>query len=401
MKKILVLLVLFVSIIGGCSCKKEDITRTSIYAYQVIAYLNKEGTSYTLVDPFGTLISFSGYDEDKINDAEDVMQEMVNKYHSLLDRNYYYKDSEGNLLNNIKIINESYGSGNSIVVDKIIIDILKEGIKYTKLSNGKFNIISGSIVDVWDSRFAITEKWHEDPTEEEIEEGMKCVPSISMIDDVLVIDDVNNTVTFNKFINCDNGASITLGALAKSYFVDKLSQEDEFKRVESSILNAGSSSILVKGKNIIREDNEWVIYLRDSLNRGNYALSVNMVEDGSLSTSSGDEKGYINDEGIRRHHIIDATSGIPNTYLLAASVISDSAMVADIATTTLMTMNSLEEIKEYLVSLKNLGINLKVLLQIEDNGNLKILVDNEMKKIVKNIDDNEYPVTIEEFSYGA
>ena len=70
-----------------------------------------------------------------------------------MDRNYYYKDSKGNLINNIKIINDSYGSGASIEVDEIIIDALKEGVKYTKLSNGRFNIISGSIVDVWDERF--------------------------------------------------------------------------------------------------------------------------------------------------------------------------------------------------------------------------------------------------------
>jgi thiamine biosynthesis lipoprotein ApbE len=230
MKKIIGLLIIIINIVSGCSCD-DTVSRTSIYSSSIVAYLDKEKTTYTIVDPFGTIVSLSGYDEKKINKMQKKLDLMTVKYHSLLDRNYYYFDNDGNIINNIKVINDSYGSGQAISVDEIIIDVLMEGVKYTKISNGKFNIVSGSIVNVWDSRFALTTKWHVDPTYEEIETAMKCVPSANIIDDVLMIDEENNTVKFNRFGDCDNGASITLGAMAKSYFSDKMANIDELKKL--------------------------------------------------------------------------------------------------------------------------------------------------------------------------
>ena len=199
MKKISLLLVLLMGIISGCSCKdEEEIIKTSIFSSYIRGYENKESSSYVIIEPFGTYISLVGYNEKKVNNLQDKLNDMVVKYHSLLDRNYYYKDDTGNFINNIKVINDSYGTGEEIVVDEIIIEILNEGIKYTKLSNGSFNVVSGSIVDVWDDRFNFTEKYHVDPTSEEVSEGMKCVPNVSIIDEVLVIDDENNTVKFKN-----------------------------------------------------------------------------------------------------------------------------------------------------------------------------------------------------------
>jgi len=400
MKKILGLLVIFVSVISGCSCKKEEVIKTSIFSSYIKGYKDKESSNYVIVEPFGTYISFIGYNEKKVNSLQEKLNEMVVKYHSLLDRNYYYKDSEGNFINNIKVINDSYGSGEAIKVDSIIIEVLKKGINSSKLSNGKFNIVAGSIVDVWDQRFDFTDKWHIDPSEEEVSEAMKCVPSINQIDEVIVIDEVNETVKFNAFNGCEGGASITLGALAKSYFLDKLSSLDEFEKVGSSIYDAGQSSIIMRGNNPVRESGEWVIAIRDSLN-GGISLQVSLNGGGAVSTSSGDEKGYVNSDGVKRHHIIDATRGYPNTYLLAATLIGDSAMEVDIATTTLLTLNSMDEIKDYLAELEQNGISLKILLQKEEDGILKVLVNDAMKDLVKDVSSEEVDVNIEVFNYGA
>lgn len=400
MKKVIGIVLVFICIIcGGCSCNKEEVIKTSIFSSYVKGYRNKTDSSYVLVEPFGTYISLVGYSEKKVNSLQDKLSEMVIKYHSLLDRNYYYKDNKGNVINNIKVINDSYGSGESILVDDIIIKILEEGIKYSKISNGKFNIVSGSIVDVWDDRFNFTEKYHVDPSSDEVSEAMLCVPSIDIIDDVVVIDKVNNTVTFNSFSGCQNGASITLGALAKSYFLDKLSNLKEFENVGPSIYDAGQSSIIVRGDNPTREGGLWNVAIRDSYN-GGYAVQLQISDDCAVSTSSGDNKGYINEDGIRRHHIIDATIGYPNTYLLATTVLGDSAMVVDIVTTTLMTMDDLDEIKSYLSLLEDNGINLKVLLQVEENGKLKVLLNEPIKEIINNISD-ESKVVIGDFDYGA
>ena len=405
MKKIFILLIILISVVSGCSCFNLDddsYVKTSIFSSYIRGYKNYSSDSIVLVEPFGTYISLVGYNEKKVNNLQDDLDNMVTKYHSLLDRNYYYKDSDGNIINNIRVINDSYGSGNLITVDSIIIEILTEGIKYSKLSNGSFNIVSGSIVDVWDERFNSIDssKRHVDPTSEEIEEAMKCVPSIDIIDQVIVIDSSNNTVRFNSFNGCEEGASITLGALAKSFFLDKLANEENFKKIGSSIYDAGQSSIIVRGDNPTRDSGNWNIAIKDSLN-GEYAAQLQLNEDGAVSTSSGDNKGYTNIDGIRRHHIIDATSGYPNTYLLAATVVGESAMIADIVTTTLMTMSNLADIKSYLSDLTERDIDLKVLLQIKDNSQLKVLINDAMADCVKDISESDVNIVMERFSYGA
>lgn len=402
MKRLLSVLVLFVCLISGCSLDKEDATQSYIVSIPVPAFTHKDNNYYSRTSPFGTYVRVVGYDKDALYDLEDEFNSLVVKYHSLLDRHYYYRDNDGTIINNIRIINESYGSGEAIEVNDIIIEVLKHGVEYTKLSSGKFNILAGSIVSLWDVRFnwLIGDYYKVDPTQEQVDTALACVPAISEIDNVLVIDEENNTVMFNKFDGCDSGASITLGALAKSYFIDKLNEQKNIKALKQYILDAGKSSIILRGDNPTRKGGSYNIGVANSYTsaKDDFAVQLQLASDGAVSTSSGDEKGYVKEDGTRRHHIIDATSGYPNTYLLAATVITDSAMIADIMTTTLMTMGSMEEIKSYLSLLENKGISAKVLLQIEEDEALSVYVNDSMKKVIGKTFDG---VTIKEFSYGT
>lgn len=400
MKKIFSLLVLFICLISGCSCNKDEAVRTSIFSSYVYGYINKDDLEFVRVDPFGSYISLVGYNKKKVESLQDDLSELVNEYHSLLDRNYYYKDNEDNIINNLKVINDSYGTGESISVDPIIIDVLSEGIKYTKLSNGNFNVVSGSIVDVWDISINYT---HVDPSIDEINKAMKCVPSIENIDNVLVIDSVNNTVKFNSVSGCDGKASITLGAMAKSYFLDKIISLDSFSKVGSAIYDAGQSSIVLKGDNPLRDGGYWNIAVNDALNSNVFftsqAVKLQLEGTKAISTSGGEYKGYINSEGIRRHHIIDAKSGYPNSFVVGCTVVGTGAMVMDVISTTIMTMESLEEIKNYLVLLENNDIEVDVLLQIPvSDSAIKLYVNEGMNS---NISEVFNDIELEVFNYGA
>lgn len=395
MKKIWCLLLSFIFVLSGCSC--NNVSKTTIFSSYIKAYLNKESNDYKLVEPFNTYISVSGYDEDRVKGVESKFNELVYKYHSLFDSNYYYKDNNGNYINNIKVINDSYGDNNGVVVDPVIIDILKEGIKYTKLSNGKFNIFSGAIVDEWKDRFdPLSSLYKVDVSEEDINEAMNCVLSVNQIDEYFVIDEENNKVVFKSLEGCVGKVSITLGALAKSYFLDQLVEEKVFKDVGSSIYDAGQSSIVIVGDNPLRDNKEWNIGISDSLNEGN-ALQLSLRGSNKLSTSSYKNNGYVKEDGTIRHHIIDCNSGYPSNYVLSTTVIGDSAMIMDIVSTTIMTMN-LEEIKSYLLLLNDMNVKVDVLLQIKEDTKLKILVNESMKDKIKEVYNG---VSVEVLDYGA
>ena len=400
MKKIISVLVLFICLISGCSCNKDEAVRTSIFSSYVFGYKNKTDDTPVMVDPFGSYISIVGYNEKKVKSVQDKLNELAAKYHSLLDRNYYYKDDEGTVINNLKVINDSYGTGEAIVVDPIIIEALSEGVKYSKLSNGNFNIVSGTLVDLWDISISYT---HVDPSESLVNQAVQCVPSVDEIDEVLVIDNVNNTVKFNIVDGCEGNASITLGAMAKSYFLDKLIGMDSFSKIGSAIYDAGQSSIILKGDNPLREGGYWNIAVNDSLNSNVFfasqAAKLQLEGTSAISTSGGEYKGYINDEGVRRHHIIDAKSGYPNSFVVGCTVVGSSAMIMDIVSTTIMTMESLEEVKDYLVLLDNNGIQVDVLLQVPvSSSTIKIYVSEGMEGKVSEVYNN---IEIEVFEYGA
>ena len=347
MKKIISLLVLFICLVSGCSCNKDEAVRTSIFSSYVYGYKNMQDDTPVLVNPFGSYISLVGYNEKKVKNMQDKLNELVGKYHSLLDRNYYYKDDEGNVINNLKVINDSYGTGEEIVVDPIIVEALIEGVKYSKLSNGNFNIVSGTLVDLWDISINYTRV---DPSESLVSQAVNCVPSVDKLDDVLVIDSVNNTVKFNAVEGCGAKASITLGAMAKSYFLDKIISMDSFSKIGSSIYDAGQSSIILKGDNPLKSEGYWSIGVNDSLNSNvlfaTQAVKLQLEGTTAISTSGGEYKGYVNDSGIRRHHIIDAKSGYPNSFIVGCTVAGSSAMIMDIVSTTIMTMESLDDVKE-------------------------------------------------------
>ena len=400
MKKIVSLFVCFVCLISGCSCKDEEPVRTSIFSSYVYGYANRDDATPLRVDPFGSYTSFIGYKKDEVESLNDELSELVIKYHSLLDRNYYYKDENGNLINNLKVINDSYGTNQEINVDPIIIEALSEGIKYSKLSNGNFNIVSGAIVDVWDISINYT---HIDPSEEDIDTAMMCVPNVNNIDSVLVVDNINNTVRFNSIDGCQGKASITLGAMAKSYFLDKLVGIEEFSSVGSAIYDAGQSSIILKGSNPLREGGYWNIVVNDSLNSNvlfaTQAVKLQLEGNVAISTSGGEYKGYINSDGVRRHHIIDAKSGYPNSFVVGCSVVGESAMIMDIVSTTIMTMENLEEIKSYLVLLENNNIDVDVLLQVPvSDSEIKLYVNESMNE---NVNETFNGIELEVFGYGA
>ena len=191
--------------------------------------------------------------------------------------------------------------------------------------------------------------------------------------------------------------------MAKSYFLDKLIGMDSFSKIGSAIYDAGQSSIILKGDNPLREGGYWNIAVNDSLNSNVFfasqAAKLQLEGTSAISTSGGEYKGYINDEGVRRHHIIDAKSGYPNSFVVGCTVVGSSAMIMDIVSTTIMTMESLEEVKDYLVLLDNNGIQVDVLLQVPvSSSTIKIYVSEGMEGKVSEVYNN---IEVEVFEYGA
>jgi hypothetical protein len=103
-------------------------------------------------NPYGTPYYYIQYymkDDKDFAKIYSHYYDVVHEFHGDSDRYHYYNDLDGNLKNNLRTINESYGSGEEIVVSQDLFNVLKIGVEFTKLSKGKFNLLIGELSSFW------------------------------------------------------------------------------------------------------------------------------------------------------------------------------------------------------------------------------------------------------------
>lgn len=377
MKKITMLL-LVILLVFGCSEKKPRMYSTSMSFIQAVDEHGKN----IITSPFGTTIALSSNYEEKLALVKDLFKDEIKRMHQLFDKNYYYY-LDGILINNIKVINDSYGEERAIKVDNDLIQIINEGIEFTKLSKGKFNIAIGSLTDFWDGY--IKENANKpksettDPSKEEIEEALKCVPSFNDIENIVLVNNEENTITLKTLDGCQGRVSLNLGALGKSYAVNKIIENEEFKN-GSFLINAGTSTIMALGQKANKEN--WRILIPSSSlyknNPSEELLAISSANNFSVTTSSGDINGYYNKDGVLRHHIIDASDGYPKNYYYSISVVGPNPFYADVITTAMMNMNK-QEMIEFLSVLESQNIDFGFILQSEEDNKLKVTINSELQ----------------------
>lgn len=394
-KKVILFILLFT--LAACCNKEQEVKKTTVYADGfLLAY--KEDDTTILTQPFGTYFSLTGYYKEKTENLKGLFNAEILRMHKLFDTNYYYKDDQNNIINNLKVVNDSYGTNNEIIIDDDLFNIIQEGIRFTIFSKGKFNVGVGSLVDLWDESIKINgSSYKEDPSEESVANALNCVPTYEEIEQIIVLDKTNKSVKLMPKSGCENKVLLTLGALGKSYAIEKISKMEEFKE-GPFIIDGGSSSIKAIGRK--PEGEKWTILVKTS---SMYEVSPNkslfqIANDKtfSISTSSGDLNGYINSEGKRRHHIIDATDGYPKDYYYSLTVSQEDAMYADIITTAIMSMNEYE-LYNFIIELGNAGISFGFLIQKDNEGVYNVVVNSYMKALQGKV----YEFEIEDYAYAS
>lgn len=352
-------------------------------------------STFTSVSPFNTSISGSlyyvkgGYSEEEISEMRKVFSYDFQYYHALSDRHYDYrkaveKDDRGNatkyeVINNVKTINDSYGTGEWIEVEPYLYDLLKMNYDFTVLSGGRFNMFVGSLNDLYDEYLTSNRVFKQYMTGKnaalsvanniffgedlEPERVKKCVDSIphteSEFKDILEFDEENCKVKFNLFSRADQNeikVSISLGGSAKGYATDRVAEDLETRYPGVNLLiNSGSSSIKTIGR---RPDGKsWRITYSNPLYHETFAYSpqynmsevyLEVPESFNLSTSGYYEQYFYVDKGDhyeRRNHIVDARTGYSKNAFDEVSVYLPFAGFADMFTTALMNCDDEREAK--------------------------------------------------------
>lgn len=344
----------------------------------VLAYNDMDKKESVNINPFNTNVLYTRYAKEKltstkvINSIENILGEYTATTHYLFDRHYYYFDEDNNLIPNLKVINDSYGTNKWINIDTRLYQILKESIELSKFSDGKFNIFVGELSDMWDRYISYNNimfgdkednyKYNKDPTSEEINICLNETPQVNDLNTILEFrEDSENTkypyqVKFNKYKNAEK-VSITLGGIGKGYLTEKLYLKYKENDLTYGMVNAGTSSMVFFGDRVFSDN--WSIALSNPYGVNYQYLGKVKLDNKkySISTSGAQVNFYykqIGDNIVLRNHIIDPTTGYPNDYynqiLLISNTISSTKMDA---LSTILSNCSFDEIKDYVTKIRN------------------------------------------------
>lgn len=231
-------------------------------------------------------------------------------------------------------INNSSGK-DYVEVHPEILKMIETSIKYSKLSNGAFDITIGPIINLW----GIGTDNERLPSEEEIKAKLPLVGY-----DKISINKDNNSVMLKE-----QGMSIDLGGIAKGFAADEVLKIYKKYNIENGLINLGSSSIYALGKN--KDNNNWSVGIQHPRSEDpNEYMGVIKLSNESLSTS-GDYERYFIKDNKRYHHIINPKTGYPvdngviSDTIVIDNDIPDSGMLADVLTTTVFALGSEEGLK--------------------------------------------------------
>lgn len=216
-------------------------------------------------------------------------------------------------------------SGKSYVkVHPEIIKMLLVSQKYSKISNGLYDVTVGPLVDLWGIGTVKANK----PSDPKIKSKLPLIGYKK-----IKINEKNNSVMLMQ-----KGMVIDLGGVAKGFAADEVHKIYKKYNIQNGLINLGSSSIYCIGKD--GEGNPWSIGIQNPRsNASNDYFGIIKTENAGLSTS-GDYQRYFIKGGKRYFHILNPYTGYPvDNGIMSVSVLVDGSVpnngiIADILSLT-------------------------------------------------------------------
>ncbi|HEY7616592.1 MAG TPA: FAD:protein FMN transferase [Terriglobales bacterium] len=208
--------------------------------------------------------------------------------------------------------------------------VIEESLLYSRLSDGKFDITVGPLVDLWKAAM----RGERSPSPAQERKLRRCVGYRKI--ELLPPD----RIEFRS--PC---LQVDLGAIGKGYAVDRAVDILRSRGITRALINAGGSTIYGMGTPPDRIG--WLVHLRDPSGKADPQV---MLRDNSVSTSEQTQPGLVGN--ARAGHIINPKLGEPLKTTFAVSVTAETATASDALSTTLLLIGP-EKGKALISGIKN------------------------------------------------
>ncbi len=232
-------------------------------------------------------------------------------------------------------------------------DVISQGVKYGRLTDGAFCIVLGAASQRWG--FLNT---HHVLTPAEVAE----LQTASHLDD-LVLDERRQTVWLRKA-----GMQIDLGGIAKGYIADRAKSVLVERGFTSGIVATAGDLVLFGAK---PDGTPWRVGVQHPRKPGHTLASIALT-DCAVSTS-GDYERFFTKDGVIYHHILDPQTLFPARECRSATVIADRGIVSDALSTGAFVLGPERGMA------KVQGANLGRAILIDDQGGISVSPELEAR----------------------
>lgn len=297
-------LILCPAVLSGCSAltKNEENTAAD----------SREPISATAIK-LNTAVTVTIYDSNDKKLLTECMN-LCDKYEKIFSRTS--SDSELYQLNHRELAPVK-GTENTYQVSDDLAELVSEGLDYSELSKGAFDIAIEPLTSLWDFTA-------EDPQ----------VPKDSLIQAALPKCDYHNISVDkdkNEITLKTADTAIELGAIAKGYIADRLKDYLVSQNVKSAIINLGGNVLCIGEK---PDNSAFKIGIQKPFADRSETIAVMDIKDKSV-VSSGIYERCFEQNGTLYHHLLNPETGYPyDNGLIAVTIISDKSVDGDALSTT-------------------------------------------------------------------
>ncbi|MDP3921225.1 MAG: FAD:protein FMN transferase [Candidatus Omnitrophota bacterium] len=199
-----------------------------------------------------------------------------------------------------------------VAVSPEVFNLLRESLRFSELTEGAFDITVNPLIELWNDA-CLKDRV---PRPHAIREAL-----FRTGHQHIRLDEADHTVFFER-----PDMEIDLGAIGKGYAVDRAVKILRGRGIRKAMVSTGSTIFCL-------DDTVSWFGVEHPLERGEIITSM-PLRDNAVSTSANSERYQI--IGGRRYgHMIDPASGYPVAGdLLSVSVVTTSAMIADVLSTS-------------------------------------------------------------------
>ncbi len=204
--------------------------------------------------------------------------------------------------------------GRAVEIDEETASLLDFATTLHTLSNGRFDITSGVLREVW------------------IFDGSDRIPDPESVEGVLERVGWDKVRWQRPLLILLPGMQIDLGGIGKEYAVDRVAGKLTEAGACSALVNFGGDLAVTRAP---RDRRAWRVGIEAVAGEGRQTETVVEIRSGALATS-GDSRRFLLKEGARYSHILDPQSGwpvegAPRSITVAADTCTQAGMLSTLA----------------------------------------------------------------------